>query len=197
MSAPGLEPPRQRNAAATREAILRAARARFLSDSYEGVGLRDIAGDACVDVALIGRYFGGKEELFRQVLRGDGPGKLDELPSAASLPDFLADLAVEPKGGDRGEHIEKLLLILRSASSPTAAGIVRDAFREDVLEPLANLLDGPDAELRASLSLTVLIGSTILNTIMDVGPICDGGCEPVRDRLTRVFEAALATNSRS
>ena len=56
---PAPEPTRQRNAAATREAILRAARARFLSDSYESVGLRDIAGDACVVVALVGRYFGG------------------------------------------------------------------------------------------------------------------------------------------
>lgn len=185
-------PPRQRNATATREAILRAARARFLSDSYDVVGLRDIAGDACVDVALVGRYFGSKEELFRQVLRGDGPGKLDDLPGAASLPEFLADLAVRPHDGDRGEHVEKLLLILRSASSPTASGIVREAFSEDVLGPLAALLDGrPDAGLRASIALTVLIGTTILDTIMGVGPLCDCDREPARRRLVRVFEAAL------
>ena len=52
---------RTRNAAATRDSILTAARGRFLADSYEAVGLRDIAGDAGVDVALVGRYFGGKE----------------------------------------------------------------------------------------------------------------------------------------
>ena len=75
---PAPEQTRQRNAAATREAILRAARCHFLTDSYESVGLRDIAGAACVDVALVGRYFGGKEELFRQVLRGDGPGNSTE-----------------------------------------------------------------------------------------------------------------------
>ena len=194
---PAPEPTRQRNAAATREAILRAARARFLSDSYESVGLRDIAGDACVDVALVGRYFGGKEELFRQVLRGAGPDKLDDLPAAGSLAEFLADLAVQPQGDDKGEHVEKLLLILRSASSPTAAGIVRDSFREDVLGPLANLLDGSDAELRASLSLAVLIGSTILKTVMEVGPLCDGARDSVRRRLVRVIEAALAKDQQS
>lgn len=195
MSAP--EPVRQRNAAATREAILRAARCRFLSDSYESVGLRDIAGDACVDVALVGRYFGGKEELFRQVLRGDGPGKLDDLPEAGSLPEFLADLAVQPEGDDKREHVEKLLLILRSASSPTAAEIVRDSFREDVLGPLEALLDGSDAQLRASLALAVLIGSRVLNTVMEVGPLCDGPCDSVRQRLVRIIEAALAEDQES
>ena len=184
--------PRARNAAATREAILAAARGRFLTDSYDSVGLRDIAGDAGVDVALVGRYFGGKEELFKQVLHGGGPGKLDDLSGAASLPEFLAAIAVRPAGKDRGEHVEKLLLILRSASSPTASGIVREAFSEDVLGPLAALLDGPDAELRASLALTVLIGTTILDAIMGVGPLCDSDREPVRRRLVRVLEAALA-----
>lgn len=182
---------RTRNAAATRESILAAARGRFLADSYEAVGLRDIAGDAGVDVALVGRYFGGKEELFRQVLSGDEPGKLDELTAATSLPEFLADLAIKPHGKDRSEHVEKLLLILRSASSPTASGIVREAFSEDVLRPVAEFIEGPDAGVRASLALTVLIGTTILDTIMGVGPLCDCDLEPVRRRMVRVFEAAL------
>lgn len=184
-------PCRARNAAATREAILRAARARFLSDSYETVGLRDIAGDAGADVALVGRYFGGKEELFKQVLRGGEPDKFDGLSEAASLPEFLADLATRPHGGDNRDHLERLILILRSASSPTAAGIVRDAFSQDVLAPIARLLDGRDTELRASISLAVLIGTTILDTIMGVGPLCDCDREPVRRRLIRVIEAAL------
>jgi AcrR family transcriptional regulator len=182
---------RTRNAAATREAILAAARGRFLSDSYDAVGLRDIAGDAGVDVALVGRYFGNKEELFRQVLRGEDPRKLEELTGDSSLPEFLADLAVRSQDEDRGEHVEKLLLILRSASSPTAAGIVREAFSEDVLGPLADLIGGPDAGVRASIALTVLIGTTILDTIMGVGPLCDYDREPVRRRMVHVFEAAL------
>lgn len=189
--------PPTRNAAATRAAILSAARARFLSDSYETVGLRDIAGDAGVDVALVGRYFGSKEELFKQVLRGAEPGKFDGIPDGVALPEFLACLATQPHAhGDR-EHVERLILILRSASSPTAAGIVRNSFSEDVLRPLARLLDGPDAELRASLCLAVLIGTTILDTIMGVGPLCDCDHEPVHRRLVRVMEVALAEHEDS
>ena len=59
---------KKRNPIATRAAILDAARDRFLRESYDSVGLRDIAARAGVDVALIGRYFGGKEGLFREVL---------------------------------------------------------------------------------------------------------------------------------
>ncbi len=186
--------PRIRNAAATRELILSAARDRFLSDSYDAVGLREIAGAAGVDVALVGRYFGSKEELFKQVLGGGEPGKFDNLSDAASLPEFFADLATKGNGGDNREHAERLILILRSASSPTAAGIVREAFREDVLGPVARLLDGPDAELRASFALAVLIGTNFLETIMSVGPLCDGRREPIRRRLVHVLEAALAHN---
>src|SRR3546814_4650837 len=69
-------PARTRNAAATRHAILLAATGRFLQDSYECVGLRDIARDAGIDVALVSRYFGSKEELFAQVLRGEGEEKI-------------------------------------------------------------------------------------------------------------------------
>jgi AcrR family transcriptional regulator len=192
MPLPVPEATRARNAATTREAILRAARTRFLSDSYETVGLRDIAGDAGVDVALVGRYFGGKEELFKQVLRGSEPGKFDDLPKGTALPEFLANLATRHSAADDREHVERLILILRSASSPTAAGIVRDAFSDDVLGPIAGLLEGPEADLRASLSLAVLMGTTILETIMGVGPLCDCDREPVRRRLIRIIEAALA-----
>lgn len=191
MPRPSPESPRARNAAATREAMLRAARHRFLNDSYETVGLRDIAGDAGVDVALVSRYFGGKEELFREVLRGTDPGKFRTVSAAADLPEFLAGLATQPHGpGDR-EHVERLILILRSASSPVAAGIVRQAFSENVLEPIASLLNGPEAELRASLSLAVLMGTAVLETVMAVEPFCECDREPVRRRLVRVLEAAL------
>ncbi len=59
---------RSRNAVATRQAILDAARTRFMAHSYEDVGMRDVARDVGVDAALVSRYFGGKEDLFIEVL---------------------------------------------------------------------------------------------------------------------------------
>ena len=56
--------PRPRNAAATREAILDSAIRNFARAGYDGVGVREIAGDAGVTAMLVNRYFGSKEQLF-------------------------------------------------------------------------------------------------------------------------------------
>jgi AcrR family transcriptional regulator len=182
--------PRVRNAAATRQAMLVAARQRFLDESYDNVGLREIAADVGVDVSLVNRYFGSKEGLFKEVLRS-GKKKLDGDLTAAQLPAYLAGIIADQDCSEGDEHIERLLIILRSASSPRATEIVREAMREDVLEPFARLLGGEDAEMRASLCMALLMGTTIQRTIMDVGPLCE--CEPevFRRRLVRMFEAAL------
>lgn len=186
-------PPRVKNAAATREAILASARQHFLQESYENVGLRDIAGDAGVDVALVGRYFGSKEELFKQVLRaGKKQDWLDPSVGAAELPAYLASLNTEADCGERRRQAEGLLIMLRSGASPKAAEIVRQALREDVLEPIARLLPGGDAEIRSSLALSVFIGTTVLRTIMAVEPLCGCDSETLRRNLQRLLGAALA-----
>ena len=75
---------RPRNANATRQAILEAARVRFCADSYDEVGMRDVARDVGVDAALISRYFGSKEDLFVAVLESckNGRDLMDGLRSS-------------------------------------------------------------------------------------------------------------------
>lgn len=184
---------RRKCAMTTRGEMLCAARRRFLEESYENVGLRDIARDVGVDVALVGRYFGSKGELFREVLQGDGEGdKFDVDIPAAELPAYLVSLIAQKDESADREHVEKLLIILRSASSPAASEIVRDAVRGDVLEPLAKILDGPHAATRASLILAILLGTTVLRTVMGLEPRAGSEQDVVRDRLHRLFETALA-----
>ena len=194
MSMQALCPPvaRLKNAAATREAILEAARQRFLLESYDNVGLRDIAGDAGVDVALVSRYFGGKEKLFEEVL---GECDVDLVPpetGAADLPVFLTRLFMDQDQAERRQHIEQLLIVLRSASSPNAARIVRDALDKDLLTALAARLSGDDTETRANLAMGVLMGATIIRTIMSAGPTCDDKRKLIEERMVRLFEAALS-----
>lgn len=162
---------RTKNAAATRAALLVAARRRFLDGSYSDVGLREVARDAGVNVAMVARYFGSKEELFREVIRGDHSGWLDPGMKAEELPAFLAKMVVH--GGDPNdrENSDRLIIMLRSSSSPATAALVRVAFEEDVLKPLAALLPGEDAHVRASLALTVLSGFKVLRTVMTVQPL--------------------------
>lgn len=167
---------RAKNAAVTRTALLDAARSRFLNGSYTDVGLRDVARDAGVDVAMVARYFGSKEDLFREVIRGDHRQWLDPSLKPEDLPGFLAKLVVEGGDPDEQTNFDRLIIILRSSSSPATSAIVREAFEEDVLTPMAAMLPGCDAQVRASLALAVLSGFKVLRTVMTVQPLheCQG-----------------------
>ena len=171
--------------------MLAAAHARFVQESYENVGLRDIASAVGVDVALVSRYFGSKEELFRAVLgRGENKAILPPDMTNAEVPAYLARLFAQEEGGSN-EHVERLLIILRSASSPVASKIVREALREDVLQPLAQKLGGDEEKLSASMAMAVWMGMTIMRTVMSVEPLCSREAD-VERRMRALLEAALA-----
>lgn len=185
--------PRTKNAAATRAALLDAARRRFLEDSYSDVGLRDVARDAGVDVAMVARYFGSKEKLFREVLRAN-PEWLEAGMEAQELPGMLARIAVRAAEPENRETFDRLLILLRSSSSPHTAAMVRDAFEEDVLDPLARLLPGEDAHMRASLALAILSGFKVLRTIMTVQPLHECRQMDLERRLEQQLRVALLSD---
>lgn len=185
--------PRLRNAAATREAMLVSARRHFARESYENVGLRDIARDAGVDPALVSRYFGGKAQLFKEALRGHARPVIDDI-SHADMPAHLASLLIDGMGMDdeyRAAKVDCLMMMLRSSGSPQANAIVREAISEDMLHPLAKLVGGEDGDVCASLALAVLMGSGILRSAMGIDPLCASKDERVRERLRALFAVAL------
>lgn len=182
----------RRNAVATRGRLLASARRRFLQDSYENVSLREVSSDARVDVALVGRYFGSKEELFREVLCGPDDEWLDQLAKADDLAARLAVLAVDGKENEDGDRLERMLIILRSMSSPQAASLAHASFQQEVLQPLAKLLTGPAPEMRAGIALAVLMGTTIVRSIMNLQPLSGYDRDALRARLTQLLRAAIA-----
>ncbi|WP_448664233.1 TetR/AcrR family transcriptional regulator [Sphingomonas sp. CJ20] len=185
---------RTRNAAATRDAMLASARRHFARDSYENVGLREIAGEVGVDPALVSRYFGSKEQLFTECVRGGDEDMMKGVGRegvAEYLTALLLDDEENPEEAD--QHIDRLLILLRSASSPKASSIIRDTISEDILGPIAAVLDGPDADMRASLSFAVLVGVAILRTAMANDPLCAVDDGQLRKRLVALFEGALAS----
>lgn len=185
---------KKRDAVATRAAILGAAHQRFLRESYDSVGLRDIAGAAGVDVALISRYFGGKEGLFRAVVRHDDkPDIFREPKSVDELPVFLARLVVEDADEDLEKRMEMFVIMLRSASSPLAGAIIRDLVHLDVLGPLTELIGGDQGEFRATMLLSILMGIGVLRTIMMVDGFSGDEADVAEctERFRCLFAAAL------
>src|SRR5690349_16469357 len=61
-------PPRERNAAATKQRLLDAAEEEFAARGFAGARLRDISLAAGVQPALIHHYFADKQGLYRAVL---------------------------------------------------------------------------------------------------------------------------------
>src|SRR5215470_6210802 len=93
-------PLRRRDAVATRAAILEAAKGKFAQLGYNA-NLRDIAAEAGVDVALIKRYFGGKEALFTEALRAS----MDpERVRAWDRSNFAAEVAQMMAGDAHGDE---------------------------------------------------------------------------------------------
>ncbi len=159
-------PRRRRDAGATRAAILEAATRRFAGEGYERAGVRSIAADAGVTAALINRYFGSKAGLFAEVV--DHAFALGDLVDGdrATLATRLARFMVFGKEGGEGPSHTPLLLLLRSATEPRAAEMLRESLDRRNLRALAETLGGPDAAARAAIMLAQLVGFAILERMI-------------------------------
>ncbi|MFB9994808.1 TetR family transcriptional regulator [Deinococcus oregonensis] len=176
---------KKRDAAATKNALLHAALRRFAHEGYEHVGLREIAADAGVDVALIRRYFGGKAQLFSATV-SEGM-KFDTLLEGdrAGLGERLARYILH-KNADDGT-LDPLLAQLRAATNAEATGLFRDRLEVQFIEPLATWLGGEQAFERASLIASYLTGLAMTRVVLRVTPLNPDEVEP----LVRLVAPAL------
>jgi hypothetical protein len=60
-----------------------------------------------------------------------------------------------------------------------------------LVAPLAALLDGPDARLRATAAAYILMGSGSVRRILGFADLREADPADLTDRLTAMFEAAL------
>ncbi|MBN1237993.1 MAG: TetR/AcrR family transcriptional regulator [Gammaproteobacteria bacterium] len=156
---------RPRNAAATRSAILNAARSRFLLEGYDQVGLRAIAGDAGVDAALICRYFGSKEGLFADVLASTSKDPMDVLAGdRATFGRRVAAAMLDPSKRSP-ERMAFIQLATRSSASPVASKLVRSHIESQFIVPFTAWLGDRCAAEKAWLTAAVLMGVALLSDI--------------------------------
>ncbi len=150
-------PPRKRDAEATRAAILAAAKLQFARLGYDRAVLRDIAAEAGADVALIKRYFGGKEGLFTEALKASfAPSRFASWNRATFARDIAEMMAGDAFADEERAHAFQFLL--RAATSPTTAPLLNIAVQERFLSPIRDWLGGEDADARARVLAAVFIG---------------------------------------
>ena len=163
-----------------REAILRAARGTFATKGYDRTTIRGVARTARVDPALVHHYFGTKDRLFAAAM---------QFPVDPSM---VADLIVGPGLEGAGERLVRLFLriwdtpenrepmlgLLRSAvTNPRAARMLREFVSKALLSRVAPALGGDDAELRAALVGSQVIGLAIFRYVLEVEPLASAGEE--------------------
>ncbi|WP_137812786.1 TetR/AcrR family transcriptional regulator [Gandjariella thermophila] len=160
--------PRRRDAAATREALLTAARELFATRGFDRTTVRDIAAAAGVNQALLFRYFGSKEELLGAALAGRGRALLEESSAERLLADLLRQMFAEEPRAAGGS----LLMLALSGPQPGAAAeILSREVSDPYARALASLTDAEDAELRAELVLAWVLGLALSRVVRPEGPL--------------------------
>jgi AcrR family transcriptional regulator len=162
----------------TRDAILAAARSRFAEHGYDRATIRSIAADAGVDPALVHHFYGSKERLFAAAMR---------LPV---VPGDVVATALAPGGRDPGtglgEHMVRTFVgiwdhadlrapffgLLRSAlTSAQAAEMLSEFVSQTILAPIAAATGAADAEYRAAMVASQVVGLALTRYVLALGPV--------------------------
>jgi AcrR family transcriptional regulator len=177
----------------TREAIADAARHQFAELGYDRATLRGIAGDAGVDAALVVRFYGSKEALFREVMALP-PAVAEAMAGLANGPTEsvgrrLAEVIVGMLEDPRSRSI--ILGRIRSASShPDAAVLVQETVSRDIGGLVAALTDD-EPETRAVLVGSQVVGLALARHVVRVEPLASMPAADVVDYIAPTFQRYL------
>ena len=183
-----------RQGASARAAILKAATEEFAGRGYEAASLRAIARRAGVDSALVHHYFDDKADLFAASLE------------APLRPDRALDIILAGPREDVGvrvvryllEQLEtegvqaRLVVILRTAlSGGPGSRMLKEFLAREVFARLAAAADSGDAgdaDLRADLAATQIVGLMITRYVLELEPIAGAPIEEVARRVGPVLQ---------
>ena len=170
----------------SRSLILAAAVDVFGEHGYEGTTIREIAGRAGVDPALVHHYFGAKADLFAEAanvpLRPDVvvpmilAGPREEV--GARIVRYVLEAFEEERVRRRG-----VMLLRTAVGGKAGAPLIVGFLSRELLPRVAGGLEVPDAELRADLVASQIAGMLMIRYVLRVQPIADA---PVDDLVRRV-----------
>lgn len=163
-----------RQAAETRERILAHAGPLFARHGLEGLGIRQLAREAKVNIAAVNYHFGSKQALFREVclmhlraIDAERMALLDRLPSRptaeAVLAAHLGPVVRFARGGNPSNLLFMRLVMAQIARRDPALQAALAAEGKAALERVVSLLAkalprAPAAEI--PLALAQVIGAT-------------------------------------
>ncbi|KAB2976676.1 TetR/AcrR family transcriptional regulator [Streptomyces sp. SS1-1] len=189
VSTPPVTPtPARRDAASTKAAILRAARYLLARHAHADITLKAVADRAGVSPPLILKYFGNKDTLFAQVMSFEADA---EALLAAPLERLGAHMVRHVLVSQTEQGADPLLRIVFAPLHGEQGDILRANFRRQVTERITARLDGPDAGLRAELTVATLLGLGVMYGIARGTQVRATAVDELVDRYAPAVQAHL------
>lgn len=163
---------------ATAARILEAAQAEFGAHGEDGATVRGIARRARVDPSLVLQHYGSKQALFALAVRPAAELTADGIP--AHLAEVLQIRLHELPPATRA-------LMRSMLTSSEAATVMRDYLQERTTN-LAQTMECDDAELRAAVMVSSILGITLARHFLNLAPLVDAD----DDQVAAVSDAWLA-----
>ena len=179
----------------TEQRILAAARELFAARGFERTTIRAVAAAAGVDPALVMQHFGNKQALFRRAVTIEGAEIGEGGEERPHDQHNQVDLILAALRVKLGDLSPATLAVLRAMPThPEAARTVRDAIDEQVAR-ISAVSKADDAQLRASLVLTMMLGIAIGRQILDVPAFDDADFTDIERILRPALSTLLGTHS--
>ncbi|WP_170560703.1 TetR/AcrR family transcriptional regulator [Ruegeria atlantica] len=184
---------KKRNPAATKDALLDAARTEFQRIGYEAASTRNIASDAGCNAALINRYFGSKIGLFEAVMEEC----IDLAPLSGLSPNemvaTLADIALGK--ADPKDDFDPMIIAIKSSGSEEAHDVIRNKLGNPMVKQLAALIGGNDADQKAGMLLSIVSGMFVGRVSVDADALSADNDDVLKVLLNDAMMAVLLSGS--
>ena len=169
-----------------RERILTAAAEEFGELGYDGATMRGIAARAGVDAALVHHYFGTKADLLTEIV--DAPVRPDiDVPRLLDGPrDAIGERIVRyvlETWQDADVQKRGLALLRATLGNRLTTPLLAAFLSRELIGRIADQLDVPDAELRASLVATQIAGLLLGRYVLKLKPLTGASVDELVARI--------------
>lgn len=175
----------------TKDTLLLAARRLFWSRGYSNVSLRQIAGAADVDVALISRYFGSKLGLFEATLDELPVLDPDDIDDVEGLIELVVSIFATTERG--GSTPPATTFILMNAYDPEVGEIIREIYKARWQDPLKQIIGD---EGQAAMFSAAMLGMSVAEKALHLDGINDHRSIEYSKQLRDFLRAAIGEPGR-